>query len=223
MLYSFTRKTNFHIAFSFAEQGITCLSALFKTVNFDISAAEIRQGRPVRDCDFLSLPRLSAEYGIALQQVHLTKIQNIKQLNVPIVVSLHDYGVVILERGLRDQLWMNNPSSGWQKVTNQAILSCLAVNYGYILPESQGSKFPQRHKPSFLFELILSEKSIFMLGLFIVIISTLHGFASLLDPVAKNLYFTNVVQMSMLEWARPIAIFYFLAAILSGTLLLLSL
>ena len=216
------RKTRFHLSFSFAEQGIACLCSLFNLGGFDISAAELRKGRPVSQCGFVSLPELSNEIGFYLSQVDLNSNGSLETIDMPIIVSLRRYGIVILEQFKQDQFWMNNPSKGWSIISHHMARSLLKEEHGYTLEWSQKAFFPSRRKPFFLTAIFLSDKSFAALALLIILIAILHGIASLLDPVMKNIYFTNVVQMSMLDWARPIAIFYFLSAIFAGLLLLLS-
>ena len=220
MIIPFRRQTRYHIAFSIAEQGIACLSSLFASRGFDVSAAEIRDGRSLRECTFFCLPVLSLELGIQLQTIDFSNDQMLERLSSPTIVFLHRYGVVILERSSRDEVWMNNPSKGWSKMSKAAIYPLMASHDGFSLVNVSHQEMPLRRKPSFLAVLLLADRRFLWLAILIIFVSILHGFSSLLDPVLKNMYFTNVVQMSMIDWARPIAISYFFAAVFTGTLLI---
>lgn len=217
-----SRKTRYQISFSVAEQGLACLTALFKAIGFDISPAEIRNGRPVRECGFDSLPSLSLELGFMMDKVNLTSLECLIDLNEPVIIHTHEFGTVILDRSKHNYFWMNNPSQGWKKIPFNKIMNSLQKQYGYILSPRRNQSSPKRKKAQFLIGILSSDRAFLILALSIVFISLLHGISSLLDPVIKNIYFTNVVQMSMIEWARPIALFYFLAAVFTGLLLLIS-
>jgi hypothetical protein len=80
-------------------------------------------------------------------------------------------------------------------------------------------KFNKRVKSSFLWSTLLADKTLFNLAIVIIILSFLKGLTVLLDPVIKNIYFTNVVQMGILDWARTLSILYFIVAVLGGILL----
>ena len=217
-----SRKTRYQISFSVAEQGLACLTALLKAIGFDISSAEIRNGRPIRECGFDSLPGLSLEFGFMMEKINLTSLECLINLNEPVIIHTHEFGTVILDSRKHDYFWMNNPSQGWKKIPFNKIMNSLQKQYGYILSPRRNQSSPKRQKAQFLTAILSSDRAFLILALSIIFISLLHGISSLLDPVIKNIYFTNVVQMSMIEWARPIALFYFLAAVFTGLLLLIS-
>ena len=222
MLKFSSKKTRYKISFSVAEQGLACLSALFNAIGFDISSAEIRNGRPIHECGFDSLPRLSLELGFTMDKIDLTTLDCLLNLNEPVIIHTHEFGTVILDCSVRDHFWVNNPSQGWKKIPFNRVMSSLQKQYGYILFRHRNQSSPKRRKALFLIAILSSDKAFLILALLIIFICLLHGISSILDPVIKNIYFTNVVQMSMIDWSRPIALFYFLAAVFSGLLLLIS-
>ena len=89
MIIPFRRQTRYHIAFSIAEQGIACLSSLFASRGFDVSAAEIRDGRSLSECTFFCLPVLSLELGIQLQTIDFSNDQMLERLSSPPIVFFH--------------------------------------------------------------------------------------------------------------------------------------
>jgi ABC-type bacteriocin/lantibiotic exporter with double-glycine peptidase domain len=135
----------------------------------------------------------------------------------PFIVELRDIGTVIIERDFRN-FWANNPSKGWMNITPAQIKMQAATSHVLCLGQSN-IKFNKRVKPSFLWSTLLADKTLFNLAIVIIILSFLKGLTVLLDPVIKNIYFTNVVQMGILDWARTLSILYFIVAVLGGILL----
>lgn len=216
------KKTKFCLAFSAREQSLACLSAVFASIGYQISAAEIRNNRPFSQCDYQSLPKLADEIGIPLDTFSLVKSNWHQSAPYPLIVLLKNYGAVILDSCNGNQICVNHPIYGWMTLELQQITDLLLSDSGYSL--KQNFRFDQfrRRKPSFLYSIILSDRSLLILSLAILLVSVFYGLTSLLDPVMKNIYFTNVIQMSMKDWAKPIAILYFLAAVVVGIFLIMS-
>jgi len=211
------RETVSRIAFSPAEQAITCLSIMLETVGFNVSASEIRQGRQLSKCQYTSLPAIAQELGFSLIPMDIDSILTNRNRCKPFIVELRDIGTVIIERDFRN-FWANNPSKGWMNITPAQIKMQAATSHVLCLGQSN-IKFNKRVKPSFLWSTLLADKTLFNLGIIIIILSFLKGLTVLLDPVIKNIYFTNVVQMGILDWARTLSILYFIVAVLGGILL----
>lgn len=214
------RKTISRIAFSSSEQALTCLSVILESIGYEISAAEIRQGRPLNICQFFNLRELSNELGFQLKQVELTTAPlKVLAKNIPIIVNLKKEGAVTLEVDRRGKILMNHPVTGWHRLSANTLKESLECNYGLVIQKSE-KEYPLRKKSSFLTGILLSDRSFYRLALIIISMSFIHGMVKLLDPIFKNIYFSNVVQLHITDWAKPLAIFYFLVAAIAGILLI---
>ena len=211
------RETVSRIAFSPAEQAVTCLSIILETVGFNVSASEIRQGRQLSKCQYISLPTMAEELGFNLVSIDVGKVLVDKKMHKPFIIDLKDIGTVIIERDF-DKYWANNPSKGWAKITADQIIMQASSSQVLCLGQ-RNNKWTRRTKSSFLWSTLLSDKTLYNVAIVIVILSCLKGLTVLLDPVIKNIYFTNVVQMGILDWARTLSILYFIVAVLGGVLL----
>lgn len=212
------RETVSQIAFSPAEQAITCLSIILETVGFNVSSSEIRQGRQLSKCQYSSLSALAQELGFNLIHSEMDSILADKKKQKPFIIDLKDIGTVIIEYNFGNY-WANNPSKGWAKITAEQI-RMQASSSQVLRLGKRNDMWTRRTKPSFLWSTLLTDKTLFNLAIIIIILSFLKGLTVLLDPVIKNIYFTNVVQMGILDWARTLSILYFVVAVLGGILLI---
>ena len=207
------------IAFSKREQAITCLSLLLDEYGYTISASEIRKGRTLEQCQYKSLILLGKELGFTL-------IEDVLDTVLAPSINFHQWiiddpidGTVLL-RVKGDNLWMVNPCKGIQKISDHDQRSLLLKGRGLRVDVARLDLILRRKKPSLLWNLFLTDRSFYSVGAVIILISLIHGLVTLLDPIIKNIYFTNVVQMGIYDWARSLSILYFLVAVLSGVLLL---
>lgn len=207
------------IAFSQAEQAITCLAILLESHRYMISASEIRGGRPLSQCQFEQMTALAKELGFTLIESTINDLSLERSNNLSKIVNLKDQGSVVLSIEGKN-VWINNPFTGITNVTDSEKMRQLCQCKGLSLDLKKMPTNLKRNKPSLLWGLLLSDKSLYSVGAVIVFLSLIHGLIVLLDPIIKNIYFTNVVQMGIVDWARTLAILYFLVAVIGGALLL---
>ena len=207
------------IAFSQAEQAITCLAILLANYGYMVTASEIRRGRKLSQCQYDKLDLLANELGFTLIETTVGIIEALSNNKRSMIVNLDNQGSVILSMKGRD-IWLNNPYTGIRKINDVEKKLLLFQTKGLIVDESKLTPKLKRIKPSFLWSLLLSDRSLYAVGAVIVLLSLMHGLVVLMDPIIKNIYFTNVVQMGITDWARTLAIVYFLVAVSGGVLLL---
>ena len=207
------------IAFSQAEQAITCLAILLTNYGYMVSASEIRRGRKLSQCQYDRLIILAGELGFTLIETKVDSIGSRDDTKRSVIVNLEDQGSVILSIQGKD-IWVDNPYKGISKLNDTEQKRQLFQSKGLIVDERKLSPRLKRIKPSLLWSLLLSDRSLYTVGAVVVLLSLVHGLVVLLDPIIKNIYFTNVVQMGITDWARTLAILYFLVAVSGGILLL---
>lgn len=207
------------IAFSEAEQAITCLAILLENYGYMVSSSEIRRGRNLNRCQYDELGLLAEELGFKLIETSVDSIGSKADTNRSVIVNLDKQGSVIVNFQGKD-IWLNNPYTGIKKITDEEQKHKLLLSKGLCVDESKLLTKLKRRKPSVLWSLILSDRSLYSVGAVIILISLIHGIVVLLDPIIKNIYFTNVVQMGLTDWARTLAILYFLVAVSGGILLI---
>lgn len=207
------------VAFSQLEQPVTCLAILLEANGYMISASEIRRGRPPSQCQFEKLEALSKELGFTLVKTTIDELSRRGETNISSIVHLQGHGSVVLSLEGKS-LWINNPYVGINKATDPSQDRQLRRIEGLSIDKRGQETRLRRKKPSLLWSLLLSDKTLYSVAGSIVLISAIHGLVTLLDPIIKNVYFTNVVQMGITDWARTLAILYFLIAVSGGFLLL---
>jgi ABC-type bacteriocin/lantibiotic exporter with double-glycine peptidase domain len=207
------------LAFSRPEQAITCLSILFEYQGYMISASELRRGRPLSQCQYGSIVAMAEELGFSMTENSLIDLRTNGLSNLRTIVNLPDQGPVLLTSD-RSAVWVNNPYTGIRKVIDKKHQAQLIQLKGVSLDPTRRTTHLKRKKSSLLWSLLLSDKSLYSVGAVIVLLSLIHGLVALLDPIIKNVYFTNVVQLGMVDWARTLAILYFSIAVAGGILLL---
>lgn len=206
------------IAFSQREQAITCLSILLDEYGYTISSSEIRKGRSLDQCQYKYLVLLGQEIGFPLIEetisATLTPFNKYRQW----IVDNEKEGTVLF-RIKGNNYWIVNPYKGVRKI-NDHQLSPFLKGRGLRIDEAELNPALKRKKPSMLWNLLLTDRSLYSVGAVIILISLIHGLVTLLDPIIKNIYFTNVVQMGIYDWARSLALLYFIVAVFGGILLL---
>lgn len=207
------------IAFSEKEQAITCLSMLLEEYDYSISASEIRKGRPLEQCQYKSLTHLAQELGFCLtEEVAGSSLAPSKKHHHRIID--HETEGTVLLTIEENHIWIVNPYKGIRTINDHDQRSLLRQSKGLRVDEEKLNPTLKRKRPSLLWNLLLTDRSLYSVGAVIVLISLIHGLVTLLDPIIKNIYFTNVVQMGIYDWARSLAILYFAVAVLGGVLLL---
>ena len=206
------------IAFTRREQAITCLAILMAQVGYEVSAAELRKGRNIKQCQYSNLDMIANEHGFELETVKIENAEtNIQGSQLTIANVKREGTVLIYKEG--NQYVLDNPYKGKNDIGLDQLSSELQNDYLLRLKSNACRKTPNRKKHSFMIELISSEKSLIMLAAAIVVLSILHGVVALIDPIVKNVYFTNVIQLGMADWARTLAILYFSVAVIGGLIL----
>ena len=176
------------IAFSQAEQAITCLAILLANYGYMVTASEIRRGRKLSQCQYHKLDLLANELGFTLIETTVGIIEALSNNKRSMIVNLDNQGSVILSMKGRD-IWLNNPYTGIRKINDVEKKLLLFQTKGLIVDESKLTPRLKRIKPSFLWSLLLSDRSLYAVGAVIVLLSLMHGLVVLMDPIIKNIYF----------------------------------
>ena len=218
-------KTVSRVAFSPGEQALTCLSVISQYQGREISVAEIRNGRSLLKCQYNNLGDLAAKNSINIERLSYELDDKDFCLPAVSIASIKDMGPVVLEKNKNGTIYINSPITGWKRYpgTEDSIVDALTADFIYFAPRPNKSLIESRQKTkSILATLLLSDAWIRNLAVLIIALTVLKGLTKLLDPVTKNLFFTIVVQMGDINWARPLSWIYLSVAAVGALLILLA-
>ena len=218
-------KTASRVAFSPSEQALTCLSIISQYQGREISVAEIRNGRSLLKCQYGNLEQLAAEKLISIERCLVGKNDQSFCLPVVSIASIKKIGPVIIEKKDNGSIYINSPLTGWRKYpgSETSITSALMTDYVYSAPKENQALIESRPETkSTIATLLLSDTWIRNLAVLIIGLTVLKGLTKLLDPITKNLFFTIVVQIGDINWARPLAWIYLSVAAVGALLIMFA-
>lgn len=218
-------KTASRVAFSPGEQALTCLSIISQYQGREISVAEIRNGRSLLKCQYRDLENLAAVKCIKIERQQVGKDGKPFSLPMVSIASIKSMGTVVIEKKGNGSIYINSPLIGWKKYQgDETIITAeLTTDYIYVAhKENQKLLESRKETISVLATLLLSDKWIRNLAVLIIGLTVLKGLTKLLDPIAKNLFFTIVVQIEDIGWTRPLAWIYLIVAAIGALLIMLS-
>ena len=213
------KTTRSRIAFSRKEQPLTCLSIALNYLDYEVSPAELKAGDPVDLITFQSLLTVAQSVGFDGQYITWKSWIEKAKLNDIVIANLGEKGTVLIQKRRKDRLLVNDP-------LNQTVLiSANELNVddnNFDCLKIENPSHLKRNNFDRMMGIVLVDKRFKDVSLVLLGVAFLHSLVSLIDPVIKNVYFSNVVQLGMTDWARTLSIGYILITVLSGILLLIG-
>lgn len=210
-------RTRSRISFSKKEQAITALSIALEYYGYDITPASLKAGHSIEMLTFESLLEIAENIGFTGFYVTLGDwLAKAKRHDISLV-NAYNIGTVVLQKRSNKTLIINSPVKQEQSVDINSFAEQYSECQCLMLANPDGLKKTDRTR---MIGLVLADKRFISVAAVLLILSLLHGLISLIDPVIKNVYFSNVVQFGMTGWAKSLAIGYVIIAIFSGILLL---
>lgn len=211
------KRTRSRISFSKEEQPITALSIALEYYGYDITPAALKGGNSIDILSFESLLEIAENIGFSGHYTILSDwLVKAKPYDISLV-NVYNIGTVVLQKSSGNMLLVNNPVRQDQLANGKDFSEQYSECHCLILANPDGLKKVDRLR---LMELILADKRFISVAAVLFVISLLHGLIALIDPIIKNVYFSNVVQFGIIGWAQSLAIGYVIIAIFSGILLL---
>lgn len=211
------KRTRSRIAFSRKEQAVTALSIALEYYGYNITPAALKGGNSIDILTFESLLEIAENIGFT---GHYSKLGDWLVKANPHDISLvnaYNMGTVVLQKSSKNTLLVNNPVRQEKFENTKNFSEQYSECQCLILSNPDGLKKVDRMR---MIGLILADKRFMSVSAVLLIISLFHGLIHLIDPVIKNVYFSNVVQFGITGWAQSLAIGYIIIAIFSGILLL---
>lgn len=211
------KRTKSRLAFSKKEQAITALSIALEYYGYDITPAALKGGNSIDILTFESLLEVAENIGFAGSYTILADWLDQAKPHDVSLINAYNIGTVVLQKDNKNTLILNNPVKQEQRVDIKSFVEQYSECQCLTLSNPNGFKKADRIR---MIGLILADKRFVSIAAVLLILSLLHGLIALIDPVVKNVYFSNVVQFGMTGWAQSLAIGYIIIAVFSGVLLL---
>ena len=211
------KRTRSRISFSKKEQAVTSLSIALEYYGYNVTPAALKGGNSIDILTFESLLEVAENIGFSGYYTTLADwLVQAKPRDISLI-NAYNLGTVVLQKSGKNSLSVNNPIKQTEAVNTKSFVQQYTECQCLVLSNPNGLKKVDRKRMS---GLVLADKRFVSVAAVILIISFLHGLIAMLDPIIKNVYFSNVVQFGIVGWARPLAIGYVIISIFSGVLLL---
>ncbi|MAJ62219.1 MAG: hypothetical protein CBC48_21125 [bacterium TMED88] len=211
------KRTKSRLAFSKKEQAITALSIALEYYGYDITPAALKGGNSIDILTFESLLKIAKNIGFAGDYTILADWLDQAKPHDVSLINAYNIGTVVLQKDNKNTLILNNPVKQEQRVDIKSFVEQYSECQCLTLSNPNGLKKADRIR---MIGLVLADKRFVSVAAVLLILSLLHGLIALIDPVIKNVYFSNVVQFGITGWAQSLAIGYIIIAVFSGILLL---
>ena len=213
------KTTRSRIAFSSKEQALTSLAIALNYLGYELTPAELKAGDPIELINFNSLLSIAQSIGFKGTYTTWKKWIFNAKVNEIVIANLAQSGTVVLQKRKNNRLLINNPLRRTLSISVDD-LTCQYDDFECLILNNPA----QLRKSSFdrMVGIVLMDKRFISVALILLCVSFLHGLIVLIDPIIKNVYFSNVVQLGMVDWARTLAISFVLVSVFSGILMLIG-
>ena len=213
------KKTRSRVAFTQQEQAITSLSIALNYLGYEITPAALRNGRSIQDHGLEELGEIARQIGFRWRLDTTRAWVEKTEINDVVIARVKGQGTVVVQKIKDGGVLINNPLGKQIRYRKGSLDNLLETSSCLVISNPKGLN---RNEFKRMGGIALSDKRFRNISAAVLLLASLHGLVSLIDPVIKNMYFSNVVQLGIIDWARTLAISYVLIAGLAGVLLIMA-